>query len=143
MTNELGTLLRQLRRRARLTQEQLAERPQVSVSTIRRLETGKSTDHRLRTLHLLAEALEVEAEERQRLTAILDGAQPGPAGRREEPVPTAPLPVAPAEPRLVRSPTPPRRWPVRSGAAGNAKRNTAESTTRSRCRCGISQLPST
>ncbi|WP_371268681.1 helix-turn-helix domain-containing protein [Streptomyces atratus] len=98
VTNELGTLLRQLRRRARLTQEQLAERSQVSVSTIRRLETGKSTDHRLRTLHLLAEALEVEAEERQRLTAILDGAQPGPAGRREEPVPTAPLPVAPAEP---------------------------------------------
>ncbi|MFE3247694.1 helix-turn-helix domain-containing protein [Streptomyces sp. NPDC059209] len=98
MTNEPGTFLRQLRRRARLTQEQLAERSQVSVSTIRRLETGKSTDHRLRTLHLLAEALEVDAEERHRLTAIFDEAQPGPAGRREEPVQSAPLPLAPAEP---------------------------------------------
>ncbi|MFE9009050.1 helix-turn-helix domain-containing protein [Streptomyces sp. NPDC007875] len=98
MANELGTLLRQLRTRARLTQEELAERSQVSVSTIRRLETGKPTDHRLRTLHLLAQALEAEPEERHRLTAILDRAQPGPAGRREEPVPAVPAPIAPVEP---------------------------------------------
>ncbi|WP_381802406.1 helix-turn-helix domain-containing protein [Streptomyces niveus] len=99
MTNELGTLLRQLRRRARLTQEQLAEQSQVSVSTIRRLETGKSTDHRLRTLHLLADALEAGTEERRQLTNTLDRAQQAPAVEPPEPAPTAPTaPTAPAAP---------------------------------------------
>lgn len=96
MTNELGTLLRQLRRRAGLTQEQLAEQSQVSVSTIRRLETGKSTDHRLRTLHLLADALEAGTEERRQLTDTLDRAQQAPAVEQPEPAPTAP--TAPTDP---------------------------------------------
>ncbi|WP_418960469.1 helix-turn-helix domain-containing protein [Streptomyces tritici] len=73
LTDELGTLLRRLRKRARLTQEQLAERSTVSVRTIRRLETGKSADHRMTTLHLLADALGVDAEERRQLTDSWSG----------------------------------------------------------------------
>ncbi|MFD7127352.1 MULTISPECIES: helix-turn-helix transcriptional regulator [Streptomyces] len=105
MTDELGTLLRQLRKRARLTQEQLAERSTVSVRTIRRLETGKSTDYRLTTLNLLADALGVGTEERRQFTDTLDRAQPGPVLGTEEPataparppIPTpAPAPPAPA-----------------------------------------------
>ncbi|MEV8349715.1 helix-turn-helix domain-containing protein [Streptomyces niveus] len=90
MTDELGALLRRLRKRVRLTQEQLAERSTVSVRTIRRLETGRSTDHRLRTLHLLADALEVGTEERRQLTDTLDRAQEGAAVEPPEPAPITP-----------------------------------------------------
>ncbi|WP_316251484.1 helix-turn-helix transcriptional regulator [Streptomyces fungicidicus] len=86
-------LLRQLRKRARLTQEQLAERSTVSVRTIRRLETGRSTDHRLRTLHLLADALEVGTEERRQLTDTLDRAQQVAVVE-----PPGPAPITPTEP---------------------------------------------
>lgn len=71
MTDQLGTLLRRLRTQAGLTQEQLAERSGVSVRTIRRLETGKTTDHRLGTVNLLADALEIRSEDRQLLAAML------------------------------------------------------------------------
>ncbi|MGW6309845.1 helix-turn-helix domain-containing protein [Streptomyces niveus] len=90
MTDELGALLRRLRKRVRLTQEQLAERSTVSVRTIRRLETGRSTDHRLRTLHLLADALEVGTEERRQLTDTLDRAQEGAVVEAPEPALIAP-----------------------------------------------------
>ncbi|WP_461029572.1 helix-turn-helix transcriptional regulator, partial [Streptomyces sparsus] len=86
MTDQPGALLRQLRKRARLTQEQLAERSAVSVRTIRRLETGRSTDHRVKTLHLLADALDAGPEERRRLTDTLDRTPPAPA---PEPAPVA------------------------------------------------------
>ncbi|MGW0785490.1 helix-turn-helix domain-containing protein [Streptomyces sp. NPDC002913] len=120
MSNELGTRMRQLRRRAGLTQEQLAERAEVSVSTIGRLENGRLPEHRLRTLQKVAEVLDVKPEEWQRLTAALDGqpapadpaevltpsgtrGEPAPAVQPEEPVPTgqprtragAPAPAAP------------------------------------------------
>ncbi|MFG3409297.1 helix-turn-helix domain-containing protein [Streptomyces sp. NPDC048142] len=99
MTDQAGALLRQLRKRARLTQEQLAERSTVSVRTIRRLETGKSTDHRVKTLHLLADALEARPEERRRLTDTMDRPPTAPA---PEPVPVAvtgpPPPPASAPP---------------------------------------------
>ncbi|MEV8406910.1 helix-turn-helix transcriptional regulator [Streptomyces niveus] len=99
MTDELGALLRRLRKRLRLTQEQLAERSTVSVRTIRRLETGRSTDHRLRTLHLLADALEVGTEERRQLTDTLDRAQEGAVVEAPEPAPIAPdAATAPADP---------------------------------------------
>ncbi|MFE2601651.1 helix-turn-helix domain-containing protein [Streptomyces sp. NPDC059396] len=104
MTDELGALLRRLRKRTRLTQEQLAERSTVSVRTIRRLETGRSTDHRLRTLHLLADALEAGTEERRQLTDTLGRAQQGPAVE-----PPEPAPVAPADPPGP-APTAPAGW---------------------------------
>nr|WP_246421988.1 helix-turn-helix domain-containing protein [Nocardiopsis mwathae] len=63
--------MRRLRKHAGLTQEQLAERAGVGVRTIRRLETGKSADHRLATVNLLADALNASPEDRQKLTGPL------------------------------------------------------------------------
>lgn len=104
MEDQLGALLRRLRKRSGLTQEQLAERSGVSVRTIRRLETGGSADHRTRTVLLLADALGVEGEERRELAAVLAKAPPEQAATPApvpEPVPAsvpepAPLPVRPA-----------------------------------------------
>ncbi|MGW1293178.1 helix-turn-helix domain-containing protein [Streptomyces sp. NPDC002533] len=98
MTDRLGILVRRLRTRAGLTQEQMAERSGVSVRTIRRLETGKAADHRLGTVNLLADALDLGAEERRQLTAVLSPAPastpvPAPA---PEPAPASTPPI-PAE----------------------------------------------
>lgn len=59
-----GALLRRYRGRARLTQEQVAERAQVSERTIRNLERGTPHAPRDDTLHLLAAALDLSEEER-------------------------------------------------------------------------------
>ncbi|MFB7937971.1 helix-turn-helix domain-containing protein [Streptomyces sp. NPDC056049] len=84
MTDDLGTLLRTLRDAAQLTQEQVAERSGVSVRTIRRLESGGSTNHRMGTVHLLADALDLGEEDRRRLAAAIarprGGPAPGPNG---------------------------------------------------------------
>ncbi|MFE9813988.1 helix-turn-helix domain-containing protein [Streptomyces sp. NPDC005773] len=61
MANEdLGRTLRRLRRLASLTQEELAERSDVSVDVIRHLEQGRKQSARLPTLHALANGLGVE-----------------------------------------------------------------------------------
>ncbi|MGW7594863.1 helix-turn-helix domain-containing protein, partial [Streptomyces rubiginosohelvolus] len=61
MANEhLGRTLRRLRRLAALTQEELAERSDVSVDVIRQLEQGRKHSARLPTLHALANGLGVE-----------------------------------------------------------------------------------
>ncbi|MCX4602432.1 helix-turn-helix domain-containing protein [Streptomyces anulatus] len=78
MTDRLGILVRRLRTQAGLTQEQMAERSGVSVRTIRRLETGKAADHRLGTVNLLADALDLGAEDRRQLAAVLAAAHPSP-----------------------------------------------------------------
>ncbi|UQT55996.1 helix-turn-helix transcriptional regulator [Streptomyces durmitorensis] len=66
MANEdLGRTLRRLRRLAGLTQEELAERSDVSVDVIRQLEQRRKHSARLPTLHALANGLGVE------LTALL------------------------------------------------------------------------
>ncbi|MEU6279938.1 helix-turn-helix domain-containing protein [Streptomyces sp. NPDC047028] len=80
MTDQLGTLLRRLRAQAGLTQEQVAERSGVSVRTIRRLENGGSTDHRLGTVNLLADALDLGREDRERLVALLARSREGGGG---------------------------------------------------------------
>ncbi|WP_326768007.1 helix-turn-helix domain-containing protein [Streptomyces sp. NBC_01591] len=80
MADQLGTLLRRLRNRSGLTQEQLEARSGVSVRTIRRLENGRSSDHRLGTVNLLADALEAGPEDRQRLAATLAKSKAEPAG---------------------------------------------------------------
>ncbi|MEV7049912.1 helix-turn-helix domain-containing protein [Streptomyces anulatus] len=71
-------LVRRLRTQAGLTQEQMAERSGVSVRTIRRLETGKAADHRLGTVNLLADALDLGAEDRRQLASVLAPAHPSP-----------------------------------------------------------------
>ncbi|MFE0777367.1 helix-turn-helix domain-containing protein [Streptomyces sp. NPDC058861] len=81
MADGLGTLLRGLREEAGLTQEQLAERSGISVRTIRRLESGGSTNHRMGTVHLLADALGLGEEDRGRLAATLAGARDVPPAR--------------------------------------------------------------
>ncbi|SCF65612.1 helix-turn-helix transcriptional regulator [Streptomyces sp. Ncost-T10-10d] len=85
MADQLGTLLRRLRNRSGLTQEQLEARSGVSVRTIRRLENGRSSDHRLGTVNLLADALEAGPEDRQRLAATLARSKGEPDAGAAEP----------------------------------------------------------
>lgn len=73
VTSEFGPLLRQLRKQAGMTQEQLAERAELAVRTIRRLETGAGNDPRVGTVKLLAQALDLAPEDRQRLLAAASG----------------------------------------------------------------------
>lgn len=73
MPNQLSELLRELRKLAGLTQEELARRSGVSERTIRRLETGAATDHRLATVNMLADVLGITAEQRRLLAAALTG----------------------------------------------------------------------
>ncbi|MFD5764410.1 helix-turn-helix transcriptional regulator, partial [Streptomyces sp. NPDC127049] len=81
MTDDLGTLLRTLRDAAQLTQEQVAERSGVSVRTIRRLESGGSTNHRMGTVHLLAETHDLGHVDSRRPAGALAPARGG-AGPR-------------------------------------------------------------
>ncbi|MFE9696706.1 helix-turn-helix domain-containing protein [Streptomyces sp. NPDC006270] len=81
MADGLGTLLRRLREEAGFTQEQMAERSGISVRTIRRLESGGSTNHRMGTVHLLADALGLGEKDRRRLAATLAGARDVPPVR--------------------------------------------------------------
>ncbi|SDI14787.1 ATP-binding protein [Nonomuraea jiangxiensis] len=68
-----GTLLRAWRKRALLTQEQLAERAGLNVRTIRRLETHALRQPRTASILLLARALELDGEERAALAAAARG----------------------------------------------------------------------
>jgi predicted ATPase/transcriptional regulator with XRE-family HTH domain len=67
-----GAVLRGHRRRARLTQEGLAERAGVSVRTIRSLESDRPSTPRFSSVGALAEALDLEAGERQRFERLAD-----------------------------------------------------------------------
>jgi ribosome-binding protein aMBF1 (putative translation factor) len=59
----LAERLKDARRRAMLTQEELAEEADVGVATIRRIEVGEILEPRFSTLRKLARALDVEARE--------------------------------------------------------------------------------
>nr|WP_237542626.1 transcriptional regulator [Streptomyces sp. SID4919] len=84
-----------MRKQSGLTQEQLAERSGVSVSTIRRLETGRSADHRVGTVNLLADALKAGPDDRRRLAAVLAKQETEPAleSISESPPTSSPLPA--------------------------------------------------
>src|SRR5262249_56230327 len=60
-----GALLRGRRRRALLSQEQLAARAELSERTIHDLETGRVRSPRLDTVRLLADALQLTGPERE------------------------------------------------------------------------------
>ncbi|APU15894.1 MULTISPECIES: helix-turn-helix domain-containing protein [Actinoalloteichus] len=120
MVHEFGALLRRLRAQTAITQEDLAERSGVSVSTIRRLENGRAGDPRVGTVRLLADALDVTGPQRRSLLAVADhgGVEP-PQDEplRDEPEPqetSASASLAQADhpppgsaPTTLRSPTPP------------------------------------
>ncbi|GAB3573137.1 NACHT domain-containing protein [Amycolatopsis endophytica] len=85
MTSQFGALLRQWRRRAGLTQEQLAERSGVGVRSIRGLETGERGDPRLATVRLLAEALRLDPPEHDELLTAAAGPRTTRTGPPAEP----------------------------------------------------------
>ena len=60
---EVGDRLKKLRRRATLTQEQLAKKSGVGITTINRIETGAVEDPHFSTLRKLARALDAEPRE--------------------------------------------------------------------------------
>jgi predicted ATPase/DNA-binding XRE family transcriptional regulator/Tfp pilus assembly protein PilF len=64
-----GSLLRELRLTAGLTQEELAERAQLSERAIRALERGQGRTPRLQTIRLLAQALGLDNDGQSRLLA--------------------------------------------------------------------------
>ncbi|WP_439945858.1 helix-turn-helix domain-containing protein [Streptomyces sp. BBFR109] len=77
MAGEFGAVLRRLREKAGLTQDELERRSGVSVSTIRGLETGKRRNPRMTTVQQLADALALRSEDREEL---LGAAVPGRRG---------------------------------------------------------------
>lgn len=101
MASRFGVLLRDARRKAGYTQDELAGHSGVGVRTIRRLETGGGTDPRIGTVTLLADALGVTAAERRNLLAAADGspadtalspAQPREPGKPADDTPVVPIP---------------------------------------------------
>ncbi|MBE8526014.1 helix-turn-helix domain-containing protein [Amycolatopsis sp. H6(2020)] len=73
MTSGFGALLRELRRQAGMTQDELAERSGTAVRTIGRLERGEGSNPRLGTVKLLADALGIAPEDHRRLLAVAAG----------------------------------------------------------------------
>jgi tetratricopeptide (TPR) repeat protein/transcriptional regulator with XRE-family HTH domain len=96
----LGALLRALRKRALLTQEELAERAGLSATTIKNFETGRIRRPRLESIRLLADTLGLSAAERETLVAAAKGDAPD-------------LPAAAAgASRPLQVPQPPRLLPA-------------------------------
>ncbi|MFC5825258.1 NB-ARC domain-containing protein [Nonomuraea insulae] len=111
----LGALLRMWRRRALLTQEQVAERAGLNVRTVRRLENNGLLRPRATSVLLLAKALELSRGERATLNAVARG----------RPTPTDPAepaePASPASPASSASPAPSAEpvahgWPAATDA---------------------------
>ncbi len=95
MASQFGALLRQLRLRAGMTQEGLAERSELGVRTIRGLETGERADPRVGTVRRLADALELDGTERGELFAAAGHGEQAPEPRPE------PAPVSTVDVRLA------------------------------------------
>lgn len=94
--DRFGALLRQFRREAGLTQDELAARSGIAVRTIRRFETEARANPQLSTVRQLAKALDLPPAEHANLLATV--AQPGtpPTGPS-----TADSPAPPVEPPVV------------------------------------------
>ncbi|MEU3642737.1 tetratricopeptide repeat protein [Lentzea sp. NPDC034063] len=84
MTDEFAGAVRRFRLRAGLTQEALAERSGISVSTIRGMETGKRRNPQLASVRQLADALALRPQEQEDLLSAA-GAEPTPAPRQLPP----------------------------------------------------------
>ncbi|MEU4525184.1 helix-turn-helix domain-containing protein [Amycolatopsis sp. NPDC024027] len=73
MTSGFGALLREFRRQAGMTQDELAERSGIAVRTIGRLERDQGSNPRLGTVKLLADALGIAPADHRRLLAVAAG----------------------------------------------------------------------
>lgn len=82
--NGFGDLLRSLRRRAGLTQEELAERAGLTPNAISSLERGVRVRPYPHTVRLLAGALELQDDERHELVSAVPGKDRGPLRRGAE-----------------------------------------------------------
>jgi len=80
-----GALLQAFRHRAYLSQEQLAERAELSERTVRNLEAGRVRSPRTTTVRLLADALELAEPERKSWLAAAREAN----GQLAEPAPAS------------------------------------------------------
>ncbi|GHH24343.1 helix-turn-helix domain-containing protein [Streptomyces lanatus] len=110
MAGEFGEVLRRLRTREGMTQEELAERSGVSARTIRGLETGKRTNPRMITVQELAKALQLRPREREELLSAAvprdeDGDEPDGREGLDEPDGIGTPAELPADP-LTLDPTP-------------------------------------
>ncbi len=99
----VGDLLRRYRLAAGLTQEELAEQAGVSPRSISEIERGRGSVPRRSTLELLADALQLSAEERAALYV-----RPAPAIQSDAPDPSAsgaaPMPIAAPAPASMALP---------------------------------------
>ncbi|MGW7415049.1 helix-turn-helix domain-containing protein [Streptomyces sp. NPDC054863] len=90
--DQFAAAIRRLRLRAGLTQEALAERSGVSVSTIRGMETGRRRNPQFASVRQLAAALDLQPTEQDELLAAVGAAEhsvlPAP---RQLPAPPAPF----------------------------------------------------
>jgi len=101
VTSQFGALLRQLRLRADLTQEGLAERSELGVRTIRGLETGERADPRVGTVRRLADALGLDDAERVDLLTAAGHAGPAPETPAPPPDPVPARPVSMVDDQLA------------------------------------------
>src|SRR5215203_4349941 len=93
-----GVLLRGHRERAWLSRRELAQRCGLSVRTIFNLEQGRVRSPRGDSVRLLADALELRGDERDRFE---DAARSSLAATEPVPSLTAPVSTAPAEPGFL------------------------------------------
>ncbi len=88
-----GNLLKRLRMSANLTQEELAERANVSTRLISDLERGVVQRSRRDTVEILADGLRLEATERATFTALSRRKRAAPAERESDSALTVKLPL--------------------------------------------------
>jgi tetratricopeptide (TPR) repeat protein/DNA-binding XRE family transcriptional regulator len=97
-----GTLLRDVRLAAGLTQEELSSRSGVSVRSISELERGRTLRPYQRTVRLLADAVGASEPVRAGLLAAARGDRSALAGAFTDPAPAVPVrPVGPVVPRQL------------------------------------------
>jgi predicted ATPase/DNA-binding XRE family transcriptional regulator len=94
-TTPFGSVLRHYRLAAALSQERLAARAGVSTDAIRALERGRRTTPHPETIALLADALELSADDRAAFSAAATDTQP-PTPSVDAPMPFAPPAALPA-----------------------------------------------
>lgn len=91
---EIGQRIRALRQHAGLTQEELAQRSELSVRSLRGLESGSVRKPRTKTVRLIASGLDLTAEETGQLLALIADDRPRPATGSRPPTRLHQLPAA-------------------------------------------------